>query len=258
MILDLVPADDRGLMLGDGLYETVLAQDGVLASFERHIERMTRGCAVVGIEAPDAATARTAAETALKAARALEGRAAVRLTLTAGSGRGLDRDFPAKGRLLASASAAPEAEGPVSLATADIRRNQSSPASRLKTLSYLDNVLARRQARASGADEALMLNGRGEIACAAAANVFWVSGGRLHTPALDCGVLEGIMRGRAIEAARDLGVEVVETASSPEVLAEAEGVFLTNSLIGVRPVNLLDGRAVPLSPLTEALSSRCS
>ncbi len=258
MILDLVPGDDRGLMLGDGLFETVLAEDGVLVSFERHLERMTRGCAVIGIEAPDAATARTAAEAALKAARALEGRAAVRLTLTAGSGRGLDRDFPAKGRLLASASAAPRAEGPVSLATADIRRNQTSPASRLKTLSYLDNVLARRQARDSGADEALMLNGRGEVACAAAANVFWVSGGRLHTPRLDCGVLEGIMRGRTIEAAGGLGVQVVEAASSPEVLAEAEGVFLTNSLIGVRPVNLLDGRSVPLSPLTEALSSRCS
>jgi branched-chain amino acid aminotransferase/4-amino-4-deoxychorismate lyase len=256
MILDLVPADDRGLMLGDGLFETVLAEDGVLARFDRHLERMIRGCAVIGIEPPDAATARTAAEAALKAAQALTGRAAVRLTLTAGSGRGLDRDIPAKGRLLATASAAPRAQGPISLAMVDIRRNETSLAARLKTLSYLDNVLARRQARASGAEEALMLNGRGEIACAAAANVFWVREGRLYTPQLDCGVLEGIMRGQAIEAARALGVQVVETAASSQALAGADGVFLTNSLIGVRAAHRLDGRAVPLSPLTEALRRR--
>ncbi|HEY5409442.1 MAG TPA: aminotransferase class IV [Caulobacteraceae bacterium] len=258
MILDLVPADDRGLMLGDGLFETLLAEDGRLQDFDPHLARMTRGCAVLGIEPPDAALARIAAQAALKAARALTGRAAVRLTLTAGSGRGLDRPVPARGRLLASASAAPASEGPVSLATADVRRNQTSPASKLKTLSYLDNVLARRQARASGAEEALMLNGRGEIACAAAANVFWVREGRLYTPALDCGVLDGIMRGRAIEAARKLGAEAIETAAAPEALIEAEGAFLTNSLIGVRPVDRLDGRPLPQSPLTEALSSRCS
>ena len=257
MILDLVPADDRGLMLGDGLFETILAVDGEMVRFEAHLARMARGCEAIGIAPPDASTARAAALAALKAARAKEGRAAVRLTLTSGSGRGLDRAFPSEGRLLATASASAPVSGPVSLATADIRRNQTSPLTRVKSLSYLDNVLARRQAREAGADEALMLNTRGEIACAAAANLFWIHEGRLFTPALECGVLEGILRGVAIAAARDMGIEVVETAAQLPALEHAEGLFLTNSLIGVRAVGALDGRPAPASRLVEELSSQC-
>ena len=257
MILDLVPADDRGLMLGDGLFETILAVDGEMVRFEAHLARLRRGCAAIGIAPPDAAAVGAAAAAALKSARAREGRAVVRLTLTAGSGRGLDRTFPTEGRLLATASAAPGIPGPARLATAAIRRNETSPAARIKSLSYIDNVLARRQARDAGAEEALMLNGRGEIACAAAANLFWVKEGKLFTPALGCGVLEGILRGVVIEAAASLGVQAIETAAGPEALEEVEGLFLTNSLVGVRAVGALDGRSLPTCRLADELSSRC-
>lgn len=253
MIPDQVPADDRGLLLGDGLFETLLAEAGELRDFDRHIARMARGCAVLGLAPPSAEAARAVAEAAV--AEAGFDRAVVRLTLTGGSGRGLDRPDATPGRLIASAGALSVPEGPVSLATVAIRRNQTSPLSRLKTLSYLDNVLARREAKSAGADEALMLNTRGDLACAAAANLFWISEGRLFTPALDCGVLDGVVRGRVIEAARAMAVEVVETAAGIEALDVAEGAFLTNSLIGVRPVSSLDGRALPPSPLTAALSS---
>ena len=138
-----------------------------------------------------------------------------------------------------------------------IRRNETSPAARLKTLSYLDNVLARAQARAAGADEALLLNTRGELACAAVANLFWIAGGRLYTPALECGVLEGIMRRQVLAAARALGIETVETAAPRAALDDAEALFLTNSLAGVRPVAELDGRAFGDHRLVEAISSRC-
>ena len=255
MIQDQVPADDRGLLLGDGLFETLLSEDGRLEDFDRHLARMVRGCAVLGLEPPAADAARGAAVQALATAGLGASRAAVRLTLTGGSGRGLDRPSPTSGRLIASASASAPSDAPVSLATVSIRRNETSPLSRLKTLSYLDNILARREARAGGAEEALMLNGRGEIACAAAANIFWISGGRLFTPALDCGVLDGIVRGRVIERARAMDVETVETAAGIDVLEGAEGVFLTNSLIGVRAAASLDGKALPQSPLTAALSS---
>jgi branched-chain amino acid aminotransferase/4-amino-4-deoxychorismate lyase len=255
MIPDQVPADDRGLLLGDGLFETLLADRGVLEDFDRHIRRMAAGCVVLGIEPPDEAAALAAAQAAIGQAGFSEARAAVRLTLTAGAGRGLDRPLLTASRLIAQAGPAPVWQGPVSLATVGVRRNQGSPASRLKALSYLDNILARREARAAGAEEALMLNGRGEIACAAAANVFWTAGGKLYTPALDCGVLDGIVRGRVIERARALGVEVIEIAAPPDALALSEGAFLTNSLIGLRPVASLDGRALPQSPLVEALSS---
>ena len=252
-----VPADDRGLLLGDGLFETMLAVDGAIGDFDAHLARMTRGAAVLGLPAPGADEALTAAEAALAEARLTEGTAAVRLTLTAGSGRGLERPEPLRTRLFATASAAPRAAGPARLRMVTIRRNDTSPAARVKTLAYLDNILARRQARDLGGDEALLLNTRGELACAAAANLFWIEGGRLFTPALGCGVLDGVMRGRVLAAARDMAIEAVEARAEPADLLGAEALFLTNSLMGVRPVGELDGRAFTGHALVEAISSRC-
>ena len=247
----MIPDDDRGLMLGDGLFETLLSLDGDLQFFDEHLARMVRACAIVGIAPPDASDARDAAHAA---ASGVAGRAAIRLTLTAGSGRGLERPANSMPRLIATASPAPLTTTPVRLRTSSIRRNPTSPASRLKTLSYLDNVLARRQARDEGADEALMLNVQGEIACAAAANLFWIAADRLHTPALDCGVLDGIMRAQVIAAAAALGVETIEARAAPNELDGAEAAFLTNSLIGVRPVAAIDGRSLGVHRLAEVLS----
>jgi branched-chain amino acid aminotransferase/4-amino-4-deoxychorismate lyase len=180
---------------------------------------------------------------ALAAAGLAGTRAAVRLTLTAGSGgRGLDRPEPLRPTMVATAAASSKPGTPARLVTSTVRRNDQSPASRLKSLSYLDNVLARAEARAAGADEAVMLNTRGEVACAGAANLFWVSDGRLHTPSLDCGVLAGITRARVLAAAEGLGMAVAEVRAGPDTLAAADAVFLTNSLIGLRPAESLDGR----------------
>ena len=251
----MVPEDDRGLLLGDGLFETILAVDGVPEHFEAHLQRMIRGCAVIGLDPPSSEAARTLALEAL--AGLGSGRAVVRLTLTAGSGRGLERPPASVPRLIATASAAPAIQGGARLATVSLRRNETSPAARLKTLAYLDNVLARVSARASGADEALLLNTQGELACAAAANLFWIAGERLFTPALECGVLDGIMRGQVLAAARALGVEAVEARAGPEALDGAQALFLTNSLIGLRPVLELDGRSLSPHRLIPAISSRC-
>ncbi len=245
-----VPHDDRGLLLGDGLFETLLARGGALEHWEAHLARLTAGCATLGLPAPDGAAARRLCERAVEDASL--SRAAVRLTLTAGSGgRGLDRPAQAQLRLFAVASASPAPVGPARLVTVSVRRNDHSPTSRLKTLSYLDNVLARREA---GGAEALMLNTAGELACAAAANLFWARDGRLLTPALECGVLDGIMRGVVMARARAQGIAVDEVRAGREALDGAEGLFLTNSLIGVRPVSMLDGRPVAESPLTARVS----
>lgn len=235
----MIPHDDRGLTLGDGLFETILAQDGALIWLEEHLKRLADGCATLGLPAPDLAQAR---RLCLQAAATVMGRAAVRLTLTAGSGgRGLDRPAQPQLRLLATAAAAPLPSGPAAMITATVRRNEGSPASGLKTLAYLDNVLARAEARSAGADEALMLNNRGQIACASAANVFWIKGSRLFTPAPGCGVLTGIAREKAIQLAPSLGLEPVEIAEGAQALARVDAIFMTNSLIGVRPVARLDG-----------------
>ena len=250
----MIPDDDRGLLLGDGLFETLLAVDGALQAWAAHIARMRRGCGVLGLEPPQEAGALAAAEAALDRAGLKTGRAAVRLTLTAGSGRGLDRPAGAAARMLASASPAAGRAEPLRLATVAVRRNAASPVSRLKTLSYLDNVLARREARALGADEALMLNTSGEVACCAAANLFWIASGRLCTPAIDCGVLDGTVRAEVLAEAIAMGVEVHELQAGPEALGDAEAMFVTNSLMGVVPVAALDGRTLGGDALVGALS----
>ena len=233
----MIDPGDRGFTLGDGLFETVLAEAGELRRLDAHLDRLTAGCGVLGLPAPDRAAAEAEMRRALAAAELTGVRAAVRLTLTAGAGgRGLDRPEDLQPLLVATAAPAPKPASPARLAVSSVRRNEWSPTAQLKTLAYLDNVLARREARAAGADEALMLNTQGQLAGAAAANLFWVAGERLVTPALACGVLPGIARGRVIAAARARGIGVEEVAATPESLAAATAIFLTNSLTGLRRV----------------------
>ena len=247
-----IPLDDRGLLLGDGLFETLLAEQGRLVNLQAHLARMMAGCETLGLPRPDPEEARSLCLAALEEAGLTGERAAVRLTLTAGSGgRGLERPTVLQPRLWATAATSPEPVGPVHLRMARVRRNEGSPASRLKTLSYLDNVLARRQA---APDEALMLDNAGNLACASVANLFWVSGGRLFTPALDCGVLAGTVRAGVLAWAAGPGPGVAEVRMGPEALNQSDGAFLTNSLMGARPVASLDGRPLPRSPIAEQVA----
>jgi branched-subunit amino acid aminotransferase/4-amino-4-deoxychorismate lyase len=254
--MSVVPSDDRGFLLGDGLFETVLAIARRPRFLDEHLARLARGCAILGLPTPEDDVVRRAVDQALAGAGLIDTRAAVRLTWTAGSGgRGLDRPASLQPRLVAMAAPAPAPAGPASLAIVSVRRNQASPASRLKTLAYLDNVLARREARGLGADEAVMLNTGGEVACAAAANLFWVSEGRLCTPALECGVLDGIARRQVLQLAMAMKVDVFEVRAGIEALAQAEAIFLTNSLLGARAVGRLGDREWSAHPLTSALAA---
>jgi branched-chain amino acid aminotransferase/4-amino-4-deoxychorismate lyase len=238
----MIPDDDRGLLLGDGLFETLLALDGDLPHLSAHLDRMAAGCDVLNLPFD-----RDEAGRVVREAMPEEGRFAVRLTLTAGSGgRGLDRPAAPVPVLFAKAAPSAPVTTPATAIIASTRRNEGSPASRLKTLGYLDNVLARAEAKAAGADEAVMLNNRGEVACAAAANLFWIVGDRLFTPRLDCGALAGITRARLMALH-----EVEEVAASAEVLETADAIFLTNSLIGVRQVSGLGDKAFAPHSLVE-------
>jgi branched-subunit amino acid aminotransferase/4-amino-4-deoxychorismate lyase len=249
-----VPIDDRGLLLGDGLFETVLFKAGRAVLWEQHLARLARGCAALGLPAPDADGLTAAARCAVEAVGLDGARAAVRLTWTAGSGgRGLERPSALEPRLIASAAPSARPLAPIRVLISGVRRNAGSPLSRLKTLSYLDNVLARREALSGGADEALMLNSQGQLACAAASNLFWIAEDRLYTPALSCGVLDGIMRGETIAAARRLGAEVLEVEAEATALDGAQALFLTNSLIGLRRIAERDGAACGDHPLVERL-----
>ena len=259
----MIPLEDRGFTLGDGVFETVLADSGRLVCFGKHLARMAEGAVALGLPPPQASEARSRSTAALAGAGLDQARAAVRLAWTAGSGgRGLDRPERSHPRLTVSCAPAIAARGPARLYLSSVRRNEGSPASRHKTLAYLDNVLARREARAAGADEAIMLNNAGALACCAAANLFWVQGGRLFTPALNCGVLAGLVRAQVLNCAAVLGVSFDEVVAAPEALAAADAVFITNSLIGVRfaehPLTAEGEELVrALADAVEALRSSC-
>jgi branched-subunit amino acid aminotransferase/4-amino-4-deoxychorismate lyase len=241
-----MPLDDRGLLLGDGLFETILARDARLVLFEDHIARLTAACAAMALPAPGEDEARELCHLAIADAGDAP-RLAVRLTLTAGSGgRGLARPGAVEPHVFATAAPSPRPEGPADLVTSPVRRNEGSPTAWLKSLSYLDNVFARQLAAPA---EALMLNNAGEICCAAAANLFWIKGGELFTPALDCGVLDGVMRRQV------MGLETVREVRAPRAMLEtADAIFLTSSLIGVRPAATLDGVALRTHPLVDRLA----
>ena len=252
-----IALDDRGFTLGHGLFETVLWANDRLEHWDDHVERLERGCRALRLPTPDRDQMHKAALVALDVADSPL-RAAVRVNWSAGVGdRGLDPPTDPQPRLTSTASALGAAPGPARLVTAQVRRNDRSPASRLKTLSYLDNVIARAEARDAGADEALMLNTAGEVACAAAANVFWVRHDEVFTPDLACGVLDGIMRRQVIAACHGLGVPLQEVYANPGRIGWTP-MFLTNSLTGVRPVASLDGRDLPVSPLITAIAKAVS
>lgn len=251
----MIALDDRGLLLGDGLFETVLWSGGVLTAWREHMTRLLAGCAVLGLPTPAPDALRDAAVAAIEEAGLSATRAAVRLTWTAGSGgRGLDRPAASAPRLIVTAKRAPEPIAPARLAVSRVRRNDGSPTARLKSLAYLDNVLARREARLAGADEALMLNSGGLVACAAAANLFWLEEDCLVTPALEVGVLAGVTRAAVLAHARRLGLATAEVAVPPDRLGVARGLFLTNSLIGVLPVAMLNGAPVRPHPAVVRLA----
>ncbi len=137
-----------------------------------------------------------------------------------------------------------------------LRRNHASPLARLKTLNYLESLMAREEAKKRGVEEALMLNIEGEVAEASTANIFWARGNRLYTPSEECGVLPGIVRGWVLEKVGGCDLSVEEGKYTFSHLEEAEEVFLTNSLMGIMPVCQLEGKVISSEcpgPLTRIL-----
>jgi branched-chain amino acid aminotransferase len=146
---------------------------------------------------------------------------------------------------------------PVALATSAIRRNPHSVASRLKTLSYIDNVAAAREAGSRGMEDALMLNTEGAVACSTIANVFLLKDGVLATPAREHGILTGVMRQALIAAAGQLGIATEERAIMAGELITADAVFLTNSLRFIRPVRALDQQPLAMADLGPFVAALC-
>ena len=231
---------DRGLTLGDGLYETIAVRHGIPSKAAAHIQRLRAGAGTIGLvhSFTDAQLFGALGETI--AANGLK-QGVLRLTLTRGPGqRGLPPSPVARPTLLVVASPwPPRMSDPISAIVATVtRRNEFSPLSACKSLNALDNVLARLEAIERGMDDAVLLNTRGFVAEATSSNLFAVIGGRLATPPVSEGALPGVMRRFVMES-----MTVDERQLTLDDLFAASEIFLTNSL-GVRALVSLDDRRV--------------
>ena len=136
----------------------------------------------------------------------------------------------------------------LSLAVSPYRVNTFSPLAGIKSLNYLDHMLAKEEARSRDFDEAVVLNERGEIVSATTANIFWAKNGTVHTPNLSSGALAGITRECVIDIANKHFVPLVEGVYEMADLVDADEIFLTSSGIGVAPVTTFDFRRYAVEP----------
>ncbi|GAA4475015.1 aminotransferase class IV [Gluconacetobacter asukensis] len=239
---------DRGLTLGDGLFETMRVSGGHIAHLPRHLDRLRRGAEMLMFPAPDLDAIEDALGQVVRRNALDEG--ALRLTLTRGCGpRGLlPPPRPQPTLLIVPFPSAP-APGPAHLIISSrIRRDADSPLSRIKSLNYLPNILARLEAEQRGADDALLLNGAGRVAESTVSTVLVVNGGVVRTPPVTDGALPGIARAVLLAAGM-----VQEAPLTLDDLLRADGVILVNSL-SVRPAVSLDGTVLACQlELTEAI-----
>jgi len=235
-----VSAVDHGLTVGDGAFETAKIDAGVPFAVTRHLRRLDRTMAGLGLPRADHGRLRDGMDAVLAGTPVDFGR--LRVTVTGGRGPlGSDRhDSDLTHIVTAVPHARPDADGAV--VTVPWVRNERAATAGLKTTSYADNVIALAAAKERGAVEAVFANTRGELCEATGSNVFVVVDGVVRTPPLSSGCLAGVTRELVLEWCAVDGVEVVEEALPLDVLEHADEVFLTSSIKDVFPVRAVDGR----------------
>lgn len=227
----------RSLFYGEGLFETFRWPGSPPVFLEKHIDRIKRGSEFLNIPFLGEQNMKNAVEDAVNKSGVKD--AYVKLCiLCAGPLKFYQRAD--EGWVLVVVR---EYEPPKEYVRAHVvpsKRISSSPLSRIKSINYLENVLARREAERMGYDEAIFLNERGEVAEGSSTNIFWVKRGVLHTPALECGLLPGITREALISLAPELGLEVKEGKFNLNEILTSQGAFFTNSLIGITAITEID------------------
>ena len=226
-----------GLIQGFGLFETMRTKGTRILQLSEHLNRLYESAPQLSLPLPDRAALSSAAQHVLDreslpsggrfriiAARAGESGAEIIFTLE--PFEGYSPELYERG-MRARLNAYP--------------RNERSPLSRLKTISFIENLLAREQAQGLGFDEGIFLNTRAQLAEGTSSNLFWFSQSVLCTPSLECGCLPGVTRSWTIASARRLGIEVQEGAYPAAAFEGAEEGFLTSSLRGIMPLTELDG-----------------
>jgi len=242
---DSVPATDRGLQYGDGLFETIAVVEGHPCLWRRHVQRLMAGCDRLGIPAP--APEQLYDEVVQEIGERAEG--VIRITLTRGSG---ERGYAApavvhptrivqwsKGRLPLPGTAL----NPIVATICKTRLGRNPVLAGLKHLNRLEQVMARSEWSDPSIQEGVMCDSDGYVIECTSSNLFLLRRGHLLTPDLkNCGVA-GIMRGLVIDTAKRLGMAVTVCDITLEQVRGADALFVTNSLTGIRPVRMLETQA---------------
>jgi branched-chain amino acid aminotransferase len=236
-------ANDHGLTVGDGVFETCKILRGEVYALTRHLHRLAISAAGLALPAPDLDRIRAGIAELLAAEQPIAfGR--LRITVTGGSGPLGSERIPGAGTWVLQAAAQ---EPPATTSAAVVVpwvRNERSAVAGIKTTSYAENVVALAYAKARGASEALLANSRGDLCEGTGSNIFVAVDGELVTPPLSAGPLAGISRGLLLEWAADSGLPVREGSLPIEILGQSATVLLTSSIRDVQPVHSLDGRAL--------------
>ncbi|MEW6714415.1 MAG: branched-chain-amino-acid transaminase [Nitrospirota bacterium] len=242
----VVSVFDHGFLYGDGIYETLRAYDGVLFKFDEHIERLSHSASLIKLKLPKTREEiRKAAYDTIQANRLKE--AYVRITVSRGAGPiGLDPRLCPKPTFVIIAN--PFKGYPpsyhnkgVKVAIVNTRRNfKGALDPQIKSLNFLNNVLAKTEAIEQDAYEAVMLNYKGYVAEGTISNVFFVKDNIIFTPSLEVGILDGITRRIIIDIVKEMGFKVKEGRFRPDEIYEADEAFISNTTMEIMPVKELD------------------
>jgi aminodeoxychorismate lyase len=251
----VVSVFDRSFLYGDGLFETMLIVRGKPFRWEQHLERLQRGADFLKIKLPFRPEAMRGFVNELIAKNSMPD-ASLRLTLSRGVGvRGYSPKGAEHPTLVMSLHPAPvyDAKNPPrwKLITSSHRLPANEPLAQFKTCNKLVQILARAEADAAGADEALLLNTDGFVVEGASSNLFWIEGDTVFTPPVVAGVLPGVTRAVVLEICQQLGFQTREANIDVDKLKRTEGVFVSLSSFGVVEVESIGG-----NPCRHSLETR--
>ena len=234
---------DHGFLVGDGVFETLVARHGKPFTPTRHWRRLVASCTAMNITPPEFDVYLQAILATMQANDHADAR--IRVTLTSGDGPlGSDRG-EAPATMIVATTALKPWPPTETVMTVPWTRNERSALAGIKSTSYADNVRALALAHAHGAGEALFANTRDELCEGTGTNIFIVTAGVVQTPPLSSGCLAGVTRALVLEACAAAGIAVEEVALPIEALRTCDEAFLTSSTRDVHPLARIDQRAMP-------------
>jgi branched-chain amino acid aminotransferase len=237
-----------GLICGWGIFTTIRISRGEAFAYERHWRRLEKDAALIRLPMPySSAKVRVSLHEVIRANQVTDGCARIYLVYNQVGFWQSDEKHPEVDLIIYSAPA-PQYREPVRLGLREQGRHAKSPLAGVKSTSWLQNVWAVAEAQKEGFDEVVLLNERGEVAECTAANIFAVKNGKVFTPPLNSGCLEGVTRGILFEIAPEAGVAVVEQALHPDDLYTADEIFISSTNRNLIGVGEIAGNKIATAP----------